>query len=271
MCSPTLPSRCDSAARCVTPCGACRSPARADLAPSCRRRATSPRRRASFAHCAPAAAGAGWEEPARGGVGHAVARGDMGGPAAAGGGGRAEAADAVDAAAGARRPERGAVPVADVPDRHVPDQHVAHGHVPDRGAPPPGHTGVRQRPPSGERAREIAYAPDPDGAADPGEIVWTWVPFEEDASQGKDRPLLVVGRAAGAPRADAVQPVAPRRRRELGLDRSGGRGTGRAALLHPARPHSGGRGARHPPRGRDPGPRRFEVVAQRLRGEYGWR
>jgi hypothetical protein len=24
--------------------------------------------------------------------------------------------------------------------------------------------------------------------------VWTWVPFEEDASQGKDRPVLVVGR-----------------------------------------------------------------------------
>ena len=33
-----------------------------------------------------------------------------------------------------------------------------------------------------------------DGRADPGEVVWTWVPFEEDASQGKDRPLLVVGR-----------------------------------------------------------------------------
>jgi len=29
--------------------------------------------------------------------------------------------------------------------------------------------------------------------ADPGEIVWTWVPFEEDRSQGKDRPVLVIG------------------------------------------------------------------------------
>ncbi|WP_412175695.1 type II toxin-antitoxin system PemK/MazF family toxin [Cellulomonas sp. SG140] len=38
------------------------------------------------------------------------------------------------------------------------------------------------------------YAPDLDGAPDPGEIVWTWVPFEEDASQGKDRPALLVGR-----------------------------------------------------------------------------
>jgi len=38
------------------------------------------------------------------------------------------------------------------------------------------------------------YSPSLDGDADPGEIVWTWVPFEEDASQGKDRPVLVVGR-----------------------------------------------------------------------------
>ena len=37
------------------------------------------------------------------------------------------------------------------------------------------------------------YSPDLDGAADPGEIVWTWVPYEEDATQGKDRPVLVVG------------------------------------------------------------------------------
>ena len=33
-----------------------------------------------------------------------------------------------------------------------------------------------------------------DGNPDPGEIVWTWVPFEEDYSQGKDRPVLLIGR-----------------------------------------------------------------------------
>lgn len=38
------------------------------------------------------------------------------------------------------------------------------------------------------------YSPSMDGDADPGEIVWTWVPFEEDHSQGKDRPVLLVGR-----------------------------------------------------------------------------
>jgi hypothetical protein len=42
--------------------------------------------------------------------------------------------------------------------------------------------------------RHIEYAPDLDGAADPGEIVWTWVKYEEDPHQGKDRPVLVVGR-----------------------------------------------------------------------------
>jgi PemK-like, MazF-like toxin of type II toxin-antitoxin system len=49
--------------------------------------------------------------------------------------------------------------------------------------------------PTRERARTIAYAPRLDGAADPGEIVWAWVPYEENDGRGKDRPLLVVGRS----------------------------------------------------------------------------
>jgi hypothetical protein len=40
----------------------------------------------------------------------------------------------------------------------------------------------------------ISYAPHPDEHADPGEVVWTWVPYEEDATKGKDRPVLVIGR-----------------------------------------------------------------------------
>src|SRR3954447_4683648 len=42
----------------------------------------------------------------------------------------------------------------------------------------------------------IEYNPDLDGDADPGEVVWTWVPWEEDFTQGKDRPVLIVGRRA---------------------------------------------------------------------------
>ncbi|WP_049570075.1 type II toxin-antitoxin system PemK/MazF family toxin [Nonomuraea sp. SBT364] len=44
-------------------------------------------------------------------------------------------------------------------------------------------------------AATLLYSPDLDGLADPGEIVWAWVPYEEDPSRGKDRPLLVVGRS----------------------------------------------------------------------------
>jgi PemK-like, MazF-like toxin of type II toxin-antitoxin system len=43
-------------------------------------------------------------------------------------------------------------------------------------------------------AASVEYSPDLDGLADPGEVVWAWVPYEEDPSRGKDRPLLVVGR-----------------------------------------------------------------------------
>jgi hypothetical protein len=53
--------------------------------------------------------------------------------------------------------------------------------------------GARHRPgpPPG---RHLEYSPQLDGHADPGEIVWTWVPYEEDHRHGKDRPVLVVGR-----------------------------------------------------------------------------
>lgn len=37
------------------------------------------------------------------------------------------------------------------------------------------------------------YSPQVDGQPDPGEIVWTWVPYEDDHRQGKDRPVLLVG------------------------------------------------------------------------------
>ena len=38
-----------------------------------------------------------------------------------------------------------------------------------------------------------SYTPVMDGDADPGEVVWTWVPYQEDASVGKDRPVVVIG------------------------------------------------------------------------------
>ncbi len=57
------------------------------------------------------------------------------------------------------------------------------------------------RPKGGSPARESSgtgvvyeYSPEMDGDPDPGEVVWTWVPYEENPSQGKDRPVVIVGR-----------------------------------------------------------------------------
>ena len=38
-----------------------------------------------------------------------------------------------------------------------------------------------------------SYTPIMDGDADPGEVIWTWVPYQEDTSVGKDRPAVVIG------------------------------------------------------------------------------
>jgi hypothetical protein len=53
---------------------------------------------------------------------------------------------------------------------------------------------TRVRQPSSSSTFTIEYSPRADGQADPGEVVWTWVPYEDDARQGKDRPVLVIGR-----------------------------------------------------------------------------
>jgi hypothetical protein len=46
----------------------------------------------------------------------------------------------------------------------------------------------------GRRRVRASYAPKADGRPDPGEVVWAWVAYEDDPRQGKDRPVLVVGR-----------------------------------------------------------------------------
>jgi len=49
----------------------------------------------------------------------------------------------------------------------------------------------------------VEYTPELDGDPDPGEVVWTWVPYEDDSNQGKDRPVVIIGRTgddlAGVP------------------------------------------------------------------------
>jgi hypothetical protein len=48
--------------------------------------------------------------------------------------------------------------------------------------------------PPGRGELELSYAPSLDGDPDAGEIVWTWVPYDERDGRGKDRPVLVIGR-----------------------------------------------------------------------------
>ncbi|MGY2127113.1 type II toxin-antitoxin system PemK/MazF family toxin [Blastococcus sp. SYSU DS0617] len=52
----------------------------------------------------------------------------------------------------------------------------------------------RPRRRTGAPAPDVEYRPRDDDAADPGEIVWAWVPYDEGDGRGKDRPVLVIGR-----------------------------------------------------------------------------
>ncbi|MEB3020687.1 type II toxin-antitoxin system PemK/MazF family toxin [[Mycobacterium] crassicus] len=72
---------------------------------------------------------------------------------------------------------------------------ILSGGAPDESpAIPTGRPVTDSSVPTAHRARRLVYAPDLNGRADPGEIVWTWVAYEDDPGQGKDRPVLVVGR-----------------------------------------------------------------------------
>ena len=71
----------------------------------------------------------------------------------------------------------------------------------------------------------MTYSPSTDGAPDPGEVVWTWVPFEERDGRGKDRPVLVVAAEKGGTYL-AVQLTSSRTRATPSSSRSGpGNGT----------------------------------------------
>jgi hypothetical protein len=64
------------------------------------------------------------------------------------------------------------------------------------GAPPPTDPGAPPPTDPGDEPSRFAveYRPHPDGLPDPGEVVWAWVPYEDDRTRGKDRPVLIMGR-----------------------------------------------------------------------------
>ena len=91
-------------------------------------------------------------------------------------------------AAATRAPGRGRAPSGRTPTPGPRPSPPRQGGAPARTA-----TRAGGYPGDYEGAVRAQYAPELDGDPDPGEIVWTWVPYEEDHSQGKDRPVLLVG------------------------------------------------------------------------------
>ena len=64
-------------------------------------------------------------------------------------------------------------------------------------APSAGQSGTNrtvQLDPREASKAKLRYSPHPDDRPDPGEVVWTWVPYEENDGRGKDRPMLIVAR-----------------------------------------------------------------------------
>lgn len=69
-------------------------------------------------------------------------------------------------------------------------QHLDHDVSPGQGA---GTATIRVDP---DRVLDanVGYAPDRNDIPNAGEVIWTWVPYEENDGRGKDRPVLVIGR-----------------------------------------------------------------------------
>jgi hypothetical protein len=126
--------------------------------------------------------------------------------------------------------------------------------------------------PSRIGAVRMTYSPATDGAPDPGEVVWTWVPFEERDGRGKDRPVLVVAAEKG----DTYLAVQLTSKSHQGNAEFVSIGSGkwdssgrpswvnidRVFRLHPG-------GMRRETAGLPPAA--YAVVEARLRQRYGWR
>ncbi|WP_217184425.1 type II toxin-antitoxin system PemK/MazF family toxin [Streptomyces sp. AC495_CC817] len=117
----------------------------------------------------------------------------------------------------------------------------------------------------------ISYAPDRDGAPDAGEIIWTWVPYEENDGRGKDRPVLVIGRQS-ADRVYAVRMTSKAHDRDrdfLSIGTGAWDAQGRESWVDIEQLYSvHERGLRREAAVLDT--RRFGRVAQALSRRYGW-
>jgi len=118
---------------------------------------------------------------------------------------------------------------------------------------------------------EVAYSPSRDGAPDSGEVIWTWVPYEENDGRGKDRPVLVIGRES-AERVYAVRMTSKphdRDRDYLSIGSGGWDSQGRESWVDIEQLYSVHEsGMRREAAVLDRG--RYDRVAEALVRRYGW-
>lgn len=129
---------------------------------------------------------------------------------------------------------------------------------------------IEIEPPPADSVR-ITYAPERDGEPDAGEVVWTWVPYEENDGRGKDRPVLVIGRQS-ADRVFAVRLTSKAHdgdRDFLPIGSGAWDSQGRPSWVDIEQVYSVHReGMRREASAIDV--KRFAVVAQALQRRYGW-
>ncbi|MET0977148.1 MAG: type II toxin-antitoxin system PemK/MazF family toxin [Leifsonia sp.] len=120
-------------------------------------------------------------------------------------------------------------------------------------------------------AVRMGYSPVTDGDPDPGEIVWTWVPYEENDGRGKDRPMVIVAtEAAGTVLAAQLTSKDHGGERDYlplgtgGWDRSGRPSWVNIDRIFRVHPHGMRREASALDRAR------YEQVEEALRLRYGW-
>lgn len=83
------------------------------------------------------------------------------------------------------------------------------------------------------RLRPI-YAPAVDGTPDPGEVIWTWVPYAEHDGRGKDRPVLIIARIDATTVAGCYLST-KQHRGFISVGTGGWDGQGRESFLSPER------------------------------------
>jgi len=110
-----------------------------------------------------------------------------------------------------------------------------------------------------------------DGDPDAGEVVWTWVPYEEHDGRGKDRPILVVASETAGSLLGVMLTSKPHHGADYVAVGPGGWDVDRrpswAVLDRVVRIWPDGMRRE----GASLDERQFERVAARLRQRYGWR